>query len=183
MDLLEQTEKDLKDIKINENYDQHFLVDEIIIERMAEYAEINKDDIIFEIGPGTGNITKLISRYCKKIIAVEIDHRFKSLLLSINNLELWIGNAFEVLSKKDINFNKIVSNLPFQVCDRVLDYLNSSNNVTISVLIVPRSFYLKSKDNVKYSNLNIELVEEIPRDSFYPEPDTNSVIIRIRRKD
>jgi 16S rRNA (adenine1518-N6/adenine1519-N6)-dimethyltransferase len=182
MDLLEKTKKDLKNIKINEKYDQHFLVDDIIIERMMEYAELKKEDTILEIGPGTGNITNVLAKRCKKVVAIEIDERFRKILNGINNLELKIGNASEIFRKKDVKFNKIVSNLPFQFCEVLFNHLTTKKDLGCCVVIVPKSFFIKSKENPRYSALSIELIEELPKDSFYPEPDTDSIIIKITRK-
>ena len=52
---------------------QNFLIDINTAQREVEYAHVNKNDIVLEIGPGTGILTKLIAEKAKKVIAVEID--------------------------------------------------------------------------------------------------------------
>jgi len=55
---------------------QHFLIDKQVAEREITYADINKDDVVLEIGPGKGIITHLLAKKAKKVIAVEIDALF-----------------------------------------------------------------------------------------------------------
>ena len=70
MSLKEQTIQQIEqnNLKINPNYDQHFLVDEKAISELISAANITKKDIVLEIGSGTGNITKELAKYAQKVI-------------------------------------------------------------------------------------------------------------------
>src|SRR3989338_9978368 len=54
---------------------QNFLVNPHILDKIVSAAEISKDDIILEVGPGTGNLTKKLAEKAQKVIAIEKDHR------------------------------------------------------------------------------------------------------------
>ena len=69
---------------------QNFLVNPEVIEDILDYAQITKDDIVLEIGPGVGFVTEQLVKYAKKVIAVELDEEaIKELKkLECDNLEL-----------------------------------------------------------------------------------------------
>ncbi|MEJ2281864.1 MAG: rRNA adenine N-6-methyltransferase family protein, partial [Candidatus Bathyarchaeota archaeon] len=52
---------------------QNFTVSQEILQLLIENASLNKDDIVLEVGAGFGFLTQLLSRQCKKVIAVEVD--------------------------------------------------------------------------------------------------------------
>ncbi|MCK5459008.1 MAG: methyltransferase domain-containing protein, partial [Thermoplasmatales archaeon] len=100
---------------------QHFLIDKHVAEREITYADIGTDDVVLEIGPGKGILTQLLAKKAKKIIAIEIDSAL------VEKLENTVpGNVSVIhadIMKIDFNtlprFNKIVSNLPFQISSPV----------------------------------------------------------------
>ncbi len=71
--------------------DQFFLTDETIVKKMADLAELKRNDVVLEIGAGTGNITRVLAKKVGKIIAFEIDERFKQILNRLpENVEVHI---------------------------------------------------------------------------------------------
>ena len=88
---------------------QHLTVDKQILQDIVDAAAIDKDDIVIEIGSGTGVLTELLCEKTKKVIAYEVDHQFKfyldKLCIKYQNLEV----RFENIRRAKINFfyNKI----------------------------------------------------------------------------
>ena len=81
MDLEDKTKQLLEKHKIRliREYDQHFLIDEQVINEIIKSAHIKKEDIILEIGPGTASLTEKLAHKAK-VIAVEIDKQFNKIV-------------------------------------------------------------------------------------------------------
>ena len=170
---------------------QIFLIDKKVAQREINYANITHDDVVLEIGPGQGILTKFLAEKAKKVIAIEID---KSLVNNLrrsmpDNVELIHSNALKVDFETLPKFNKIVSNLPFQISSPItfkfLDY-----GFNLAVLIYQKEFADRMIVNVgskNYSRLSVgvyykarcELLETIPKTCFEPQPKVDSCIIRL----
>ena len=68
------------DIKPSKFMDQHFILDEAVLKREVEYADISGKDTVLEIGAGVGNLTKVLAQRAKKVIAIEKDQRLCEVL-------------------------------------------------------------------------------------------------------
>jgi 16S rRNA (adenine1518-N6/adenine1519-N6)-dimethyltransferase len=170
---------------------QNFLIDINTAKREVEYAEINKRDIVLEIGPGKGILTKLLAEKAKKVIAVEIDKKLVEYLKDImpDNIEI-INNDILKVDLEDIaGFNKIVSNIPYQISSpfifKIMDY-----NFDSAVLILQKEFAqrLVAEPNDKnYSRLSVSvfyeaychLLETVPKTRFKPQPKVDSAMVKI----
>ena len=73
-------------------FGQNFLINEQVIEEIVEKAEISKDDVVIEIGPGLGSLTKELVLKAKKVIAIELDKNMVEILKTrfeiFKNLEI-----------------------------------------------------------------------------------------------
>lgn len=185
MNLEEKTQKVLEEnhIHLNDMYDQHFLIDEKIIEEMLQIANISKEDTVLEIGPGTGNITAQLVTYAKKVIAVEIDEQFKQALQKLSqNIEFVFEDANTFLNKIK-KCTKIVANIPYQLCEPLMHYLCTAQQFQAAILIVPKKFAVSIQRHPIFSAfLSINVIKEVPKESFFPIPKTSSVIISITHK-
>ena len=79
--------------------DQHFLMDERVLMRMADYADIRKDEKILEIGAGTGNLTSFLVENGGKVYAIEKDRDLFKMLedkFSSSNCEIIYGDALKM---------------------------------------------------------------------------------------
>jgi len=174
---------------------QNFLVDKKVAEREVRYADIIKSDVVFEVGPGKGILTKLLAKKAKKIIAVEVDVELVDKLKQFlpENVVLIHDDVLKVDFETLPRFNKIVSNLPFQISSPItfkfLDY-----GFDLAVLIYQKEFAdrMVAKPGGKhYSRLsvgvyykaNCELLERVSRNCFYPEPKVDSCIVRLTPRD
>ncbi len=170
---------------------QNFLIDKKVAEREVDYANITNDDIVLEIGPGHGILTKLLAEKAQKVIALEIDENLISNLRDSipNNVELINCDAIKFDFRALPKFNKIVSNLPFQISSPITFKL-FDHEFKLAVLIYQKEFanrMIASPGSKDYSRLSVsvyykakcELLETIPKTCFKPQPKVDSGIIRL----
>ena len=174
-------------------FGQNFTIDSEILDRLVAHASLTKDDIVLEVGAGFGFLTQLLSRECKKVIAVEVDSQLVAFLQeqlhSLQNVELIEGDILDVSLP---SFNKVVSAPPYSISSpllfRLLEY-----NFDSAVLIFQKEFaerlaasvgtknYGRLTVNIYY-RADVELLEYVPRTMFYPPPDVDSMIVRLTPK-
>ncbi len=166
---------------MKENLDQHFLINKEVLKQIIKESKLKKKDIILEIGPGKGVLTKELTKK-SKVVAIEID---KDLKLELNNLELIYGNALEIMD--NLEFNKIISNIPYSISEPLFKKMLKLN-FDLAILMVGKNFYEvlvdeKSKWNI-ISNIffDIEKISDVSRDSFKPKPKTDSVILKFKNR-
>ena len=80
--LYEETKFIMKkyNIKANKNLGQNFLINENVVEEIIESSDINKNDLVIEIGPGLGTLTKHLLEKANKVICIELDERMVNIL-------------------------------------------------------------------------------------------------------
>ena len=170
---------------------QHFLIDKSVAEREITYADISTDDVVLEIGPGKGILTQLLAKKAKKVIAIEIDSALVKNLENIvsGNVTLIHADIMKIDFYTLPRFNKIVSNLPFQISSpvtfKLLEYPFSK-----AVLIYQKDFadrmvaHFHTKD---YSRLSVgvyykthcRVLETVSKNCFSPPPKVESSIVEI----
>ncbi|MEA3457625.1 MAG: 16S rRNA (adenine(1518)-N(6)/adenine(1519)-N(6))-dimethyltransferase RsmA [Candidatus Thermoplasmatota archaeon] len=170
---------------------QNFLIDEDVAKREIKYCNITKDDVVLEIGPGKGVLTALLARRARKVIAVEIDKRFIDDLKKNlpKNVLLICADVLKVDFKTLPKFNKIVSNLPYQISSpitfKLLEY-----DFSQAILIYQKEFADRMVAKVgskNYSRLSVgiyytarcEIVETVPKTCFDPQPKVESCIVNL----
>ncbi len=173
---------------------QHFLIDEKILDRMVRYGEVTRDDVVLDVGAGRGELTARLAERARKVIAVELDQELaeeaRRRLKDYDNVELLVG---DVLKLKPTGFNKVVSNPPYNISTRLLEWLIGEDAERM-VLTLQREFASKlvaKPGSTKYlyisflSNLLYEpsIVEFIPRNLFRPMPKVDSAIVLMKRRE
>ena len=82
-----------------DHFDQHFLVDNNIINKFIDISNLNMNDIVVEVGPGNGVLTSLIAKKVKKLYCIELDIRLKAYLDKIcsenKNVEVIYNSVLE----------------------------------------------------------------------------------------
>lgn len=169
---------------------QHFLVDSSIAERMARYAELEEDDRVLEIGPGTGSLTEVLAARAARVFAVEVDPRLAAGLRGrFSNVRMMEGDALQVELPE---CNKIVSNLPYQISTKIT-YRLLAMSFNIAVLMFQREFaerMIAAVGSKEYGRLGMtvgylcdaEVLEIVPRSAFRPVPEVDSAIVRLKRR-
>lgn len=165
--------------------DQFFLTDQSVIEQIVGFAELNKNDVVLEVGAGTGNLTAELAKYAGKVIAFEIDSRFKPILSQLpKNVDMRYENAWEYIQlhgkfRKKKDYNKIVSNLPYSFVEQFIHNL-TFHEYDKAILLVPIKFVNKiEKSGIFHSFFTVKILLEIPKEKFNPTPRTNSALIEL----
>ncbi len=169
-------------------FSQHFLVDERVAERQIEYANLQPDDVVLEIGAGNGILTRKIARVAR-VIAIEIDERFIERLRKIKNVEVIHGDALKV-DFNGLDFNKVISNIPYHISSPLTFKLLNSD-FELAILMYQKEFaerMVARAGSKEYSRLSVmvyyradcEILEYVPRHAFRPVPKVDSCIVRLR---
>lgn len=172
---------------------QNFMVDEHLLWLMSSYAAVKRSDVVLEVGAGFGFLTRLLAQKARKVVAVEADTRIlkvlRNELADIDNIELVEGNILKVTIPR---FRKVVSNPPFSISSPLLFWL-FNRTFDCAVLTLQKEFARRLDAPVgskEYSRLTVsmfyrsevELLDPVPRDAFYPTPAVEAVIVRLNPK-
>ncbi len=169
------------------NYlDQHFLIDESIINKFINSCNLNKDDIIVEIGPGKGTLTKLIKPKVKELIVIEKDLRLKEYLDKIDGIKIIYGNALDIDIPK---CNKIITSLPYSIIEPFIYKLTKTDFQELYMIM--GSNYVNKCVNKEITNLslltntyfNTLKLFDIEPNSFNPKPKTLSSAVKLTKKE
>lgn len=171
---------------------QNFLINEEVFSKLVSYASINEDDTILEIGAGFGFLTEYLAKLSKHVIAIEIDSKLIRVLLrrlgSYKNVTILRGNILEMETLPP--FNKVVSIPPYSIASPLIFWL-LKRKFDCAVLTFQEEFgrrLVASPGTSDYGRLTVavyyhaevDLLDFIPKDYFWPTPKVNSVIIRLR---
>jgi 16S rRNA (adenine1518-N6/adenine1519-N6)-dimethyltransferase len=196
-------------IRPNSKLGQVFLANEKVVKNQIEFAKLNKNDVVLEIGPGLGILTTKLASVAKKVVAVELDKKLYKFLKKIvpDNVDLILGDVL----KLDLpDFNKVVANIPYQISSPLIFKL-ITYNFDLAVLMFQSEFAMKLipswKENEipkKYKRLlkhlkqspkhnsrltimtayyfDVTYLASVPRTSFFPVPKIDSAIIQLKPK-
>ena len=98
---------------------QHFIINELVLQKLIDAAELEETDKVLEIGAGTGFLTKELCKYCK-VFAVEVDETLCEVLeneLKDTNIEILCGDFLKI---KLPDFNKVVSIPPYHISKKIM---------------------------------------------------------------
>ena len=183
-------------ITLNKNLGQNYLIDKNKRDQIIGFGDINKDDVVLEIGTGIGTLTIEIAKRAKKVIAIEQDTNICNILKKrledekIDNVELINDDALKVDFPK---FNKIISNLPYQISSPItFKFLNY--DFDLAVLMYQKEFASRMNGEVgskNYSRLsamlyfkcNVETLTEVSAESFIPKPKVDSTVVKLTPKE
>lgn len=190
-----ETLKILKEnnIRLNKRKGQNYLVDSNILTKIVEHSEISPGDVLLEIGAGIGTLTIPLAAKAKKVIAVEHDPKIAAVLekrlqnLDIFNVEVIVADATKIDFPE---FNKVVSNLPYKISSPITFKL-LKYNFDYAILMYQLEFAQRMVANPgdsNYSRLSlmlhfcadIDLLFEVSKHCFFPEPQISSAVIKMR---
>lgn len=196
--------------KVRKALGQNFLMDANIIEKIVQAANLTENDLVFEIGPGLGVLTRRLARSAGKVLAVEIDQNLlpilQETLADLPQAEVVHGDALKVnfdqlasertggLFGQGAGAYKLVANLPYYITTPLLMHLlNNGFNLELLVVMMQKEVAdrLKAHPGGKdYGSLSVvvqyytlpEVVARVPKTVFYPAPDVESTVIRLTRR-
>ncbi len=198
--LLAQTRSLLRrfGLKARKGLGQHFLIDGEVLEVIASAAELKPNDVVIEIGPGLGILTRELAQKAGQVIAVELDDKLAALLkqtlASFNNVTI-INEDVLKISPQDLLAGqaglgyKVVANLPYYITSPVLrHFLEASAKPQVMVVMVQKevaeAIAAKPGDmsllavSVQYYG-EPRIISLVPAECFYPPPEVSSAILRI----
>ncbi|OGG67668.1 ribosomal RNA small subunit methyltransferase A [Candidatus Kaiserbacteria bacterium RIFCSPLOWO2_02_FULL_56_11] len=183
-------------MKAKKSLGQHFLMHPRIAERIADTAKLTKDDVVFEIGPGTGVLTRALLARAKKVIAVEADAELYAKLAADFAPEIARGRL--ILTKEDIRATNIgtllkdyvvVANIPYYLTGEILRlFLEAPNQPRTMTLMVQKEVAERIARSKKESVLSLSVKAygtpkyefTVPRGAFVPAPKVNSAVLSVR---
>lgn len=208
--ILEETKYIMKKygIKANKSLGQNFLINTEVVESIVNSSEISKDDMVIEIGPGLGTLTKYLLEKAGKVLCIELDTR----MIKILNERFSIYDNFEIINEDVLKVNlnetikenkrngkiknvKIVANLPYYITTPIImklleDKLDiKSITVMIQKEVADRLIETpggKDTGAITYSvyyYCKSEKIMEVPNSSFIPEPEVTSEVIKMTLRD
>ena len=204
--ILEETRFIMKkyNIKANKNLGQNFLISQEVVEKIVDCSQITKEDLVIEIGPGLGTLTKYLLEKAGKVICIELDTKMLQILEDrfslYNNFEIINNDVLKVdlksLIKKEkenteIKNVKIVANLPYYITTPIIMKLLEeeleleSITVMIQKEVADRLIAIPGQKNTGaitysvYYYATSEGILEVPNNSFIPEPEVTSKVIKL----
>lgn len=187
-------------ITANKNLGQNFLIDDEAVTGIVDAANVSKDDLIIEIGPGLGTLTKELLDRAGKVICIELDKRMIEILndrfsmydnFKVLNDDVLKVNLKELIAEEKVKTTKIVANLPYYITTPIIMKLLEErlDIETITVMIQKEvADRLVTKPGtgdtgaITYAihyYTNPKRVLEVPNTAFIPEPKVNSTVINL----
>lgn len=176
---------------------QSFLTDESVLNKIVAAAELMPGDVVLEVGPGLGHLTRLLARQSRRVVAVELDGRLIPILYDqlsgCDNVELIKGDILR-LSLASLSLApdyKVVANLPFYITSAVLRHflagepppgrmvITVQREVAQRITARPGGMSLLAVSVQFYGRPRI--VTRIKAGAFYPRPEVDSAVVRIDR--
>ena len=205
MNLIQETKFIMNKYQVsaNKSYGQNFLIDEDVVLGICEKANISKDDLIIEIGPGLGTLTARLLEKAGKVIAVELDTKMIHILNDrfslYDNFKLINDDILKVDLNKLISDElgslkkvKIVANLPYYITTPIImKLLEEKLNIDSITVMVQKEVAERlccspgtgDTGAITYT-INYytkpEIVLDVPKESFIPSPKVDSNVINLQ---
>ncbi|MBE6413553.1 MAG: ribosomal RNA small subunit methyltransferase A [Verrucomicrobiaceae bacterium] len=180
---------------------QNFLVDSNIVRKSLELADVKKDDVVVEVGPGLGTLSGALLQAGAKVYAVELDKTLHAYLKEhfsqVENFSLINADAVEypLASLPDeVSDFKIVANLPYAISTPWLDKVLSDRLPSMMSLMLQKEAALRFAavgGSKEFSPISICLSEaydvsarhKVSASCFHPRPAVDSVLLALKRKE
>ena len=205
--ILEETKNIMKQngIRANKNLGQNFLINKEVLESIVNSSEINKDDMVIEIGPGLGTLTKYLLEKAGEVLCIEIDSKMIKILnnrfnkyenFQIINEDVLKVDLNKIISEKKrqgkVKNVKIVANLPYYITTPIIMKLLEDKldieSITVMIqkevaerlIAVPGEKETGAITYTVYYYCESEKIMEVPNSSFVPEPEVTSEVIKMK---
>ena len=198
-ELLEKNEFNFK-----KKFGQNFIIDENIINNIVTKANVDKDTLVIEIGPGAGSLTYFLAKFAKNVLCYEIDTTLKEILRDnlkeYDNVEVIYNDFLKVNVLDDIKkyeYKKlyVIANLPYYITTPIIIKLIEDDiNVDKIVVMVQKEVgdRFKAVPGTKdYSSLsvflsyyyNIKKIMYVSKNVFIPKPNVDSIVVEFNKKE
>lgn len=185
-------------------YGQNFIVDENVINNIVSSANIDKDTLVIEVGPGAGSLTYKLAKFAKNVVSYEIDTTLKELLYDnlrgLDNVEIIYkdflkANVLEDIKKYSYEKIYLVANLPYYITTPIITKLIEEKVPVDKIVVMVQKEVgdrFKAKPNTKdYNSLSVYLnyyfdvkkVLDVSRNVFLPKPNVDSIVVEFSKKE
>lgn len=201
----EQVKKILEqnDIIVKKQYGQNFLLDDNILKNIVKSAELKKDTNVIEIGPGLGFLTNYLQQATTNVLCYEIDEQMVEHLNELNyNISIINDDFLKRNLNKDFknifdNSNNItlVANLPYYITTPILLKVLEETTRIGKMIVMMQTEVAKrlcGKPSTKdYNALSVliqyftnpRIIFNVSPKSFFPEPNVESSVVMIEKKE
>ena len=191
-------------ISANKSLGQNFLINEEVVNNIVNSSNINKDDLVIEIGPGLGTLTEYLLEKAGRVVAIELDTR----MIKILNERFFMYDNFSLLNqdvlkvdlaslikeekeKYDLKNAKIVANLPYYITTPIIMKLLEEEldieSITVMIqkevadrlISVPGEKLSGAITYSVYYYAESESIMLVENNSFIPEPEVQSEVIKL----
>ena len=204
MSLYEENKQIMKkyNITAQKKYGQNFLIDEMVLDKIIDNADIQIGDLVIEIGPGLGNLTKRLCAKAGQVIAIEIDKNMVDILeneyaylknLVVLNEDIMKVNLNEIISKfSGLERVKVVANLPYYITTPIImKLLEDEIDLDLIEVMVQKEVgerLCATPTGREYGAITVavnyysepQYIETVGRDKFLPPPNVDSAIILLK---
>ncbi len=192
-------------IRANKSLGQNFLINEEVIKTIVDSSEITKEDLVIEIGPGLGTLTKYLLEKASKVICIELDKKMVNILkdrfslyqnfelLNEDILKADLKNIIEQEKNNEIIKKvKVVANLPYYITTPIIMKLLEEeldlDSITVMIqkevadrlIAIPGDKETGAITYSVYYYSKAEGIIEVPKNSFLPEPEVTSKVIKLK---
>ncbi len=192
----------LSRVKLKKWLGQHFLVDKNALAFIVRQADLSKEEIVLEIGPGLGALTSELIKKAQKVYAVEVDSELvgvlkeqfrdkpEAIIFQADALKTDLYQLFQGLPFPE----KIVSNLPYNLASTlILNFLENYPEIKIYLVMVQKEVAQRiaalsgTKEYGAYTLkvgyfAEVELLRVFPKEIFQPVPKVESALVRLKRR-
>lgn len=204
MDLREETIAILNKygLRANKKLGQNFLINESIIYDIVKKANVTKEDVVIEIGPGLGSLTKELINNAKKVIAIELDPNMIDILKSrfgiFDNFEVIYGDVLKIDLEeliKGYDSVKVVANLPYYITTPIIMKLLEDKlkikSITVMVQKEVGERICATHKDKEYGAITVsvqyysepQIIIDVPKENFLPAPEVDSCVIRLNMRE
>ena len=188
-------------IKFNKSLGQNFLIDKSVLDDAIFASGIDENYGVLEIGPGIGTLTHEISKYAKKVVAIELDRSIaaylKNAFVAYNNVEIIQGDALKTDLAKLIEEHfpdmpaVVIANLPYYITTplimKFLEENLSFESVTVMIQKEVADRIVSNPGKKEYGALSVavqyysdpEIIRTVSPDCFMPPPKVTSAVIKM----
>ena len=189
----------MEKFKHKKSLGQNFLQDEQVLKKIASSIETNENDLIIQIGPGEGDLTKYLKKKKGIVICYEVDERLTKYLNLLENDDCKViyqdflqANLDEIESNTYDNIY-FIANIPYYITTPIIEKITSSNlNVQDMVFLVqkevaerlsalPRTKEYGALTVLLTYDYNIEYLFTVNKESFKPMPKVDSAVIKMSK--
>ena len=185
-------------MKAKKSLGQNFLIDKNVISKIVAEISACENDLIIEVGPGQGALTKELKKYNTSLIAYEVDRDLITILSKLEDDKtrvIWQDFLKSDIREdiKNIKYNKlyIVGNLPYYITTPIIEHIMDSNiNLDKLVIMVQKEVadrFLAKPHSKEYGYITVVLnyyfdiskVTNVSKYAFKPVPKVESTVLRL----